>query len=178
MDLIVALVNKIQMEGLWERDLALRKGEFLVREGSIDSNMYFIAAGTFRIYVWNEDEELTIRFGYANDFIAALDCFVSGKPTMLNIEALKTASVKIVSKSAFLTLCRRDAEAGLLWDQILMSMVARQMEREIDILITSPEQRYQRVLKRSPKLFQQIPYKYIAAYLRMTPETFSRLKKS
>jgi hypothetical protein len=34
------------------------------------------------------------------------------------------------------------------------------------------------VFKRSPQLFQEIPNKHIASYLRMSPETLSRLKKS
>ena len=61
---------------------------------------------------------------------------------------------------------------------LIENLIVQQLEREIDILTTSPEERYNRVLKRSPKLFQQIPAKYIASYLRMTPETLSRIRKS
>ena len=49
---------------------------------------------------------------------------------------------------------------------------------EIDILTNSPKERYKRVLKRSPQLFQEIPNRHIANYLRMSAETLSRLKKS
>ena len=66
----------------------------------------------------------------------------------------------------------------ILWTQILENLVIQQMEREIDILTNSPKERYLRVLKRSPQLFQEIPNKHIANYLRMSPETLSRLKKS
>ena len=65
----------------------------------------------------------------------------------------------------------------LLWKQILELLVYQQMEREIDLLTYSPQKRYERVLQRSPQLFQEIPSKYIASYLRMSPETLSRLKK-
>ena len=51
------------------------------------------------------------------------------------------------------------------------------IEREIDLLTPSPKERYARLLKRSPHVFQLFPHKYIASYLRMTPETLSRLKK-
>ena len=64
------------------------------------------------------------------------------------------------------------------WIQILGVLLLDSMEREIDILTKSPQARYQRVLNRSPRLFQEIPNKYIASYLNMTPETLSRLKKS
>ncbi len=47
------------------------------------------------------------------------------------------------------------------------------MEREINILTPNDTK-----VKRSPQLFQEIPNKYIANYLRMSAETLSRLKKS
>ena len=40
----------------------------------------------------------------------------------------------------------------------------------------SSRERYLRVLGRSPALFQEIPHRYIANYLRMSAETLSRLK--
>lgn len=61
---------------------------------------------------------------------------------------------------------------------MLEDLVLQQLEREKDILTSSPKARFERVLKRSPKLFQEIPNKHIANYLRMSPETLSRLKKS
>jgi CRP-like cAMP-binding protein len=48
--------------------------------------------------------------------------------------------------------------------------------REIEQLTLSAEERYRRLLKRSPHLLQLVPQKDIASYLRMTPETFSRLR--
>jgi len=63
------------------------------------------------------------------------------------------------------------------WQRILEQLIYQQFEREIDLLTASPVERYKRVLARSPQLFQEIPGKYIASYLRMTPETLSRIKK-
>jgi CRP-like cAMP-binding protein len=60
----------------------------------------------------------------------------------------------------------------------LERLILQQLEREIDLLTTSPKERYNRILKRSPSLFQKISNKQIANYLRMTPETLSRLKKA
>ncbi|MFT6167816.1 MAG: hypothetical protein ACJAV5_001078 [Vicingaceae bacterium] len=65
-----------------------------------------------------------------------------------------------------------------VWNSMLGDLIFQQMERERDILTASPLNRYKRVLARSPQLFQEIPNKYIASYLRMTPETLSRIKKS
>jgi hypothetical protein len=66
----------------------------------------------------------------------------------------------------------------LYWQSVLESLILQQMNREIDLLISSPKERFDRVLARSPRLFQEVASRYIANYLRMKPETLSRLKKS
>ena len=84
----------------------------------------------------------------------------------------------MVKKPRFLEFIESSEETQLGWKMLLESFIVQQMEREHDILISSPKERYERVLNRSPQLFQLIPHKYIANYLRMTPETLSRLKNS
>jgi CRP/FNR family transcriptional regulator, anaerobic regulatory protein len=61
---------------------------------------------------------------------------------------------------------------------MLETLLTQQIEREVDLLTASPTERLSRVLKRSPNLFQEVPLKYIANYLRMTPETLSRIRNS
>jgi len=45
-----------------------------------------------------------------------------------------------------------------------------------DRLEPSPLERYNAVLRRSPQLFQHVPLRHIASYLRMSPETLSRIR--
>ena len=85
--------------------------------------------------------------------------------------------VKVITKTQVDNFLKIETNR-ILWTAILENLVLQQMEREIDILTSSPKERYQRVLKRSPQLFQEIPNRYIANYLRMSAETLSRLKKS
>ena len=65
-----------------------------------------------------------------------------------------------------------------LWDEFLKEMIISQLEREIDLITYTPIERFERLYKRSSHLFQEIPHKYIASYLRMKPETLSRLMNS
>ena len=90
---------------------------------------------------------------------------------------MKKTAVKVISKKQVDAFLEDDANRQF-WINTLENLVLQQMEREVDILTTSPKDRYQRVLKRSPQLFQEVPNRYIANYLRMSPETLSRLKKS
>ncbi|WP_338126498.1 hypothetical protein [Tenacibaculum piscium] len=71
-----------------------------------------------------------------------------------------------------------EKECEAIWMRLLESFMYQQIEREIDLITYSPQKRFNRVFKRSPQLFQEIPQKYIASYLRMTPETLSRILKN
>ena len=51
------------------------------------------------------------------------------------------------------------------------------VDREKNLLLDSPTARYKHALETHPVLFQEIPHRYIASYLRMTPETLSRIQK-
>lgn len=162
---------------LSDTTITLERNEFLKVKGTIDTNVYYVESGSLRIFVLNNDEEQIIRFGYQKNLVAALDSYLSGKPSDLYIQALKKTVVRVITKVQIEEFLKEESH-WLLWVKILEDFVLQQMEREIDILTASAKERYNRVLKRSPQLFQQIPDKHIANYLRMTPETLSRLKKS
>jgi len=162
---------------LSEKTITIVRNEFLKAKGSIDTNLYFIESGSLRVFVLDDSEEQVIRFGYKENLIVSLDSFLSGKPSDLVIQAIKKTVIKVISKSQIETFLKRETKR-ILWTKILENLVLQQMEREIDILTNSPKERYKRVLKRSPQLFQEIPLKHIANYLRMSAETLSRLKKS
>lgn len=162
----------------WSADISLKRNEYLKVKGSVDTNLYYVKEGSLRVFIEDEFEEHTIRFGYAGSFIAALDSFISAKPSPFYIQAIRKSELKVVGKTAFMELIQSQNSYLKIWEEILIQHIYQQMEREIDILTYSPGERYKRVLTRSPRLFQEIPSRYIASYLRMTPETLSRLKKS
>ena len=102
---------------------------------------------------------------------------MTGKPSELFIQAIKKSVIKIITGPQIGLFLETETNRKL-WTKILENLVIQQMEREVDILTSSPKKRYERVLKRSPQLFQEIPNRHIANYLRMSAETLSRLKKS
>lgn len=178
MNPITNLIQKIDQQGLWDNQLELNRKEYLKVKGSIDTNLYFVVNGSLRIFVVEKFEENIIRFGYKNNLIASLDSFITEKPSDLYIQAIKKTELKVIKKTTFMNFVKSSAEHLKIWHLILENLIYQQLERERDILTSSPLERYKRVLARSPQLFQEIPNKYIASYLRMTPETLSRIKKS
>lgn len=172
------LLTQISESKLWEATRMINRNEYIKVAGSNESHLYHILSGSVRIFMIDENEEHTIRFGYQNSIVTCLDSFLTNRPTSFYIQALKKTELRAVTKTDFNVLMDQTPMNQNLWKQILEAFVIQQMERETDLLTKQPEERYRRVLARSPQLFQEIPHKYIASYLRMSPETLSRLKKS
>lgn len=154
------------------------KGELLLKEGEIEKNLYYIESGVIRVFLLSEFEEQTIRFGYAGSFINSLSSFIKGQPSEFYIDVIRKATLKIITKENIFNIVNNSIESSKEYTYFLENLITQQLEREIDLLTVSPTERLNRVLKRSPNLFQQVPLRYIASYLRMTPETLSRIRSS
>lgn len=158
------------------KTITINRNEFLSVKGNIDTNVYYIESGSLRLFVLDNDEEQVIRFGYQDNLIVSMDSFLTGKPSNYFIQAIKKTVIRVITRQQVDDFLKIEKNR-LFWMKILENLVVQQLEREIDVLTSSPIERYNRVLSRSPQLFQQIPLKYIANYLRMSAETLSRLKK-
>jgi len=154
------------------------KGDYIIKEGQVEQSLYYIESGAVRVFHVTEFEEQTIRFGYEGSIITSLSSFITGKPSELYMEALRKTTLYVIPRQQLYDIVNANGENLIQYSKLLESLVVQQMEREIDLLTESPTKRLQRVLDRSPNLFQEVPLKYIASYLRMTPETLSRIRNS
>lgn len=166
-----------ELIALSDKTLSLERNEYLKVKGSIDTNVYFVESGSLRVFILDDCEEQIIRFGYKDNLIVALDSFLSGKASDFYIQAIKKSVLHVIPKQNIEGFLKTEANR-ILWTKLFENLCLQQLEREIDILTSSPKERYLRVLQRSPQLFQEIPHRHIANYLRMSAETLSRLKKS
>ena len=168
----------VELEDYWEDTIILKRNDFLVTKNTCNTNLYLVKEGSLRVFIEDEIEEHTIRFGYKDSLITALDSFLTNKPTSFYIQAIKKCELRVITKNSFNKIINSKDEYKIIWKNILEEFVYQQIEREIDLITYSPQKRFERVFKRSPQLFQHIPLKYIASYLRMTPETLSRILKN
>ncbi|MFK7949332.1 MAG: Crp/Fnr family transcriptional regulator [Saprospiraceae bacterium] len=167
------------------KTISLKRNEYLTKEGQIERYIYLVQSGALRVILLTEHEEQTIRFGYQGSIINSLSSFFNETPSEFYIQAIRQTKVIAIPKTIFLTfvypetsVVNNSLEHLQFYNAILENLITQQIEREVDILTHSPIERLKRVQARSPQLFQEIPAKYIAAYLRMTPETLSRIRNS
>jgi len=168
----------LNSESLTWEEITLQRNDFLIQAGQVEKFIYFIKEGAIRAFILTEEEDLTIRFGYKGSIMTALPSYFTAEPTEHFLQAIRKTVVLKTTKTAFEEYIQQDIILLKSYNQLLKDLVASFLEREIDLLTQSPSLRIERLLKRSPQVFQEIPQKYIASYLRMTPETLSRLLKS
>jgi hypothetical protein len=53
----------------------------------------------------------------------------------------------------------------------------KKSKREVSLLNQSAEERYLNLFKEQPHLLNHLPLKYIAAYIGITPQALSRIRK-
>lgn len=173
--MIITEILQELMAGL--EPVVYQRNEYLIKEGEVEHHAYFIKDGAVRVFLVTEHEEHTIRFGYRNSIITSLSSFITGKPSEFYLQAIRKSEIYRIPKSNFLEKLSAHPEGIQAYNNMLQELIIQQMEREVDLLTQSPSERLKRVLERSPQLFQEIPSRYIASYLRMTPETLSRLDR-
>ncbi|MDR2269982.1 MAG: cyclic nucleotide-binding domain-containing protein [Sphingobacterium sp.] len=174
----MTLLKNLIASTVFKKALTFKRNELIKSSGTIDSKIYFIKSGSVKISILQQDTERIIRLGYTGDLVVAMDSFLGNCNSDFVIQAIKKTNVLIAEKEDFMHFVYSSPEHTSLYIKLLEGLVKQQLDREQDLLEDSPKIRYERVFKRNPILFQIIPNRYIANYLRMTAETFSRISKS
>ncbi|MFA6152615.1 MAG: Crp/Fnr family transcriptional regulator [Chitinophagaceae bacterium] len=175
MDFKADLTTLFKVEG---KETIISKGEYLLREGEIEHHIYYVMTGAIRAFLFSENEDITIRFGYEGSVINSLASFITGEPSAFSLQAIRKTSLISIRKQSFESFIFQNIDRMSGYTALLEQTIVQQIDRENDLLTSSPSERLKRVMQRSPNLFQHVPLKYIASYLRMTPETLSRIRKS
>ena len=174
-DFQAALVQELALN---EEQRTIARNDYLLRAGEVERHFYYIEEGAVQLFYVSEHEEHIIRLGYKGSIINVLPSFLQNSPSEMYLQAIRKTVLRAVPKARWTAWLEEDASRMRFYNQMLEALLAEQVEREIDLLSSSPIERLRRVEARSPQVFQEVPSRYIASYLRMTPETLSRIRKS
>lgn len=159
----------------WRELKEIKRNGFLIKKDQTETNLYFVLSGTMRIYFPHQDEEICVGFAYEDNLICSYPSFIRDQPSNYFVQALTATKVAAISKYDFYALFDRYPKLERAWRLLEEDALIGKIERETEMLTYTPEERLQRLVDRSPHIFQKIPRKYIASYLRMKPETLSRI---
>ncbi len=152
----------------------LEKDDFILKKGEVCSSIYFVISGSF--YQYNTDSEINVNIVdlyVTNDWILNHKSFTTRKPSKNSIQAFENSSVYELSIDSIHKLIAQ-SQSFLQMGKILEESTSR-----IDFFDNNntPDEKYRYIITSKPSLLQQFPQTIIASYLKMTPETLSRVRK-
>ncbi len=154
------------------------KGEMILKEGEICEAIYWVAKGLIRQFYYKNGKELTEYMATENSIFMSIESLFKEKPSTQQIQALEPTILFALPKKKLEHEAVRNVNIQMLYRKILEeSLIISQVHADM-LRFESAQERYAKLVKRSPQLVLRAPLVYIASYLQMTPETLSRVRTS
>lgn len=150
----------------------LPAGNYLLRDGETCQSIYFLLEGTaVHSILLPEGKENILNLYTQGDWLTDYVSFTSQNPSVASIRVYanaKFACMDIHSMHNLIQTSPTFFRAGRLLEKMQYADVAT--------LHLTPDEKYLHLLNNRPALLQAFPLKMIASYLRLTPETISRIR--
>ncbi|SEK26992.1 cAMP-binding domain of CRP or a regulatory subunit of cAMP-dependent protein kinases [Maribacter orientalis] len=155
----------------------LKKGDTLVTPGQLVDYFYYVATGCIYYYKLDEGEQKVLEFYTDDIFFTDLPAYVKGTPSNYYLKASEATVVyaikKLDAENSFSRSHQLERFGRLSMQEAFIKIFTR-VER---LNSRTNEERYLRLIKKRPDLFQRVPQYLIASYLGLTPVGLSKLRK-
>lgn len=154
-----------------------KKKDLILEKGEVDNYLSFVEEGTARLYFVKENRELTTRFVFRHQYLTSYDSFLQRSPSRCTVEALTDMVVWQIHYDDLQEVYRTSSVGNLIGRVTVEYIYLAKSDREFSYLSESAEERYLKLMKEHPELFQLVPLKHIATYLGITPQALSRIRR-
>ena len=144
--------------------------------GEVEQYLNFVVKGLLRKYFYKGKDQIIKNIAPEGHVLASSVSFFNRQPSRYIVETIEPTVVASLSRDnlekLFASSDRWERVGRLLMTEFLI-------EKEfwlLDHIRYTPRERFLRFMKEQPDLLQRVPQKYLASYLDIKPETFSRLK--
>jgi CRP/FNR family transcriptional regulator, anaerobic regulatory protein len=154
-----------------------KKKEFLLKEGKVCDKISYINSGCVRLFYNIEGNEKTVQFFLKDSWYTDYASFLTGKPTVENMQAIEDGIIVQFKKDDVNNLYNLypsiERLGRIMAENAFISLLKLNNMNSNE----EPEQRYLNLIKQRPEVVEKIPQHYIASYLGLQPQSLSRIRK-
>jgi CRP-like cAMP-binding protein len=154
----------------------IKKGKYLLQAGDICKDLIFVKTGCIRMYYLSDSIEVSAWFSLNNSIAMEVQSFISQSPSICYLQTIEDSEIYILPKSKlenlYLTQPKTQELMRKIWEAALVMIIPRFSSLQND----TAEKRYLDLM-RNPELMRQIPQKYLASFIGVTPTSLSRIRK-
>ncbi len=159
------------------KSLQIDRNTFLLQEGQICKQVYFIANGCLQVFVYDSDMNETTRdIVTEGTWCSELLSFGSGNPAKENIRTVEPCELLAIDRQDFQKMIETVPQFDKVYKQILETSYANSVYRINTFVALSALERIKWLMEFRPKLMARVSSKLIASYLGINKDVFSRLK--
>lgn len=167
-----------RIEEVVKRQQKVYKKGFVLRQGEICHDVFFLLSGLFRMYYVDlQGNEINCRFTFPSHFFVDFQSLLTGEPSRYYWQAMEDSEVLLLRYSEI----QKIYQVHHAWERfgrIMAENVYKQVNERIEMLqFLTPEKRYEQLLTTWPELFSKVSLRQISSYLGVKPESLSRLRK-
>lgn len=152
------------------------KKSILLNEGEIEGFLNMVVSGLVRKFVRKGKREATLQLATEGHIIHSEISFLQQIPSPVILETLEPTTLICLSYNNYQKALKELPGADKMGRLLLTAMFVKKDERHYRQLSQTTRERFLDYMKNHPHMLQRVPQKYLASYLNIKPETFSRLK--
>ncbi|MBS1599108.1 MAG: Crp/Fnr family transcriptional regulator [Bacteroidetes bacterium] len=152
------------------------KKQLLIKEGEVETYLNFVGKGLARKFFYKNKEELVTQIAKENDLISSYESFLTGNPSTYAVETIEPTTFISITKENVDNLYLSSPKMERLGRMVVTQQFLIKEHWEYDRMRLTSHERFIKFIQENRDLLQRVPQKYLASYLNIKPETFSRLK--
>lgn len=144
--------------------------------GESENYLYFVIKGLARKFFYKGKDEVITQIAKEGELISSSVSYFSGNSSTYIIETIEPTTFVSLQKDRAELLYSKYPKLERLSRLIITELFLQKESWELESLRYNTKERFLRFMTDNHELFQRVPQKYLASYLNIKPETFSRLK--
>lgn len=148
----------------------------VIREGEVERYLNVVAWGLARKYLPVRNKEITIQLASEGHMIHSELSFHYRVPSRSVVETIEPTVFFSISYESLEQLYEQFPGMERLGRLMITDLFIKSDDRYFDQLKKSTRERFLEYVRNHPQMVQRVPQKYLASFLNIKPETFSRLK--